>query len=172
MRLRIARLRALGMPIGQRCWIRGISVPRNPWDIDIGDRVALDDGVVLLTTGSRTTCRRLRFASDTYCNRFTIFDSAESIDIGQHCMIGPHCYITDHDHGHLVSAPIGLQPLVTRPVRIGNDVWIGAGVIILKGVVIGDGAVLGAGTVVTKDVPAAAIVAGSPARQIGTRRDS
>src|SRR5277367_5835956 len=52
MRLRIARLRLLGVRIGRSCWIRRIEVPRNPWDIVIGDGVALDDHVVLLTTGS------------------------------------------------------------------------------------------------------------------------
>ena len=48
MRLRIARLRLLGVHIGRNCWIRRIEVPRNPWDIVIGDGVALDDHVVLL----------------------------------------------------------------------------------------------------------------------------
>ena len=44
-RLRIARLRLLGAQIGRNCWIRRIEVPRNPWDIVIGDGVV----VVLLT---------------------------------------------------------------------------------------------------------------------------
>jgi hypothetical protein len=46
MRLRIARLRLLGVRIGRSCWIRRIQVPRNPWDIVIGAGVALDDHVV------------------------------------------------------------------------------------------------------------------------------
>src|SRR5262249_16056516 len=58
-RLRIVRLRALGVRIGRKCWIRRIIVPRNPWDIMIDDRVALDDQVVLLTTGSRKNTPRL-----------------------------------------------------------------------------------------------------------------
>jgi hypothetical protein len=49
MRLRIARLRLLGAQIGRKCWIRRIEVLRNPWDIVIGDGVALDDHAVLLT---------------------------------------------------------------------------------------------------------------------------
>lgn len=51
-------------------------------------------------------------------------------------------------------------------VKIGDDVWIGAGAMILKGVSIGDAAVVGAGSVVTKDVPDRTIVAGNPARVI------
>jgi hypothetical protein len=53
MRLRIVRLRLLGAHVGRNCWIRRIVVPRNPWDTVIGDDVALDDHVVLLTTRFR-----------------------------------------------------------------------------------------------------------------------
>jgi phosphonate metabolism protein (transferase hexapeptide repeat family) len=56
-----------------------------------------------------------------------------------------------------------------RRVTIGHDVWIGHGAIVLPGRSIGDGAVVAAGAVVTKDVPAYAIVAGNPARPIRQR---
>jgi acetyltransferase-like isoleucine patch superfamily enzyme len=169
MRVRIARLRLLGTHIGKHCFIRRISIPRNPWDIEISDGVALDDGVVLLTTGERTALPRIYFASGIYCNRHTMIDASERIEIGRNCMIGPMCYITDHDHGHTAGTLINTQPLVSRRVRIGDDVWIGAAVIILKGVTVGNGAVIGAGAVVTKDVPPGAIFAGLAARQIDVR---
>lgn len=54
-------------------------------------------------------------------------------------------------------------------IKIGNDVWFGAGAIVLKGLEIGDGAVIGAGAVVTSDVPPYAIVAGNPARVLRLR---
>ena len=54
---------------------------------------------------------------------------------------------------------------------IGNDVWIGRRSIILSGITIGDGAVIAAGSVVTKDVPAYAVVGGNPARIIKNRFD-
>lgn len=54
-------------------------------------------------------------------------------------------------------------------IQIGNDVWIGARAIILDGVKIGDGAIVGAGAVVTRDVPAYAVVAGVPAKVLRYR---
>ena len=55
------------------------------------------------------------------------------------------------------------------PVRVGNDVWIGAGAVVLNGVSIGDGAIVGAGAVVTKNVPPYAVVVGVPAKVLKFR---
>src|SRR5262245_46673265 len=106
IRLRILRLRLLGLRIGGRCWVRRIQVPRNPWDIVISEGVALDDYVVLLTTGSRIGTARLVIGCGTYVNRFTMFDASERIEVGSNCLIGPFCYITDHDHGTGQGAPM------------------------------------------------------------------
>nr|WP_141211028.1 DapH/DapD/GlmU-related protein [Enemella dayhoffiae] len=54
---------------------------------------------------------------------------------------------------------------------IGTGVWFGANVTVLPGITTGDGAAIGAGAVVTKDVPAGAIVVGVPAKQVGTVPD-
>ncbi len=169
IRLRILRLRLLGVSIGRKCWIRRIRVPRNPWDIMIEDNVALDDEVVLLMTGSRRNAPRLVIGGGTYVNRFTMFDASELIEIGRNCLIGPFCYITDHDHGIEAPGSIAEQPLIGASVRIGSNVWIGAGAIILKGVNIGNGAVIGAGAVVTHHIRSGEKVAGVPARRIGSR---
>lgn len=56
-------------------------------------------------------------------------------------------------------------------VVIGNDVWIGTDALVMSGVTVGNGAVIGARAVVTKDVPAYAIVVGSPARVLRMRFD-
>jgi acetyltransferase-like isoleucine patch superfamily enzyme len=56
-----------------------------------------------------------------------------------------------------------------KPTTIGNDVWIGARVVIIGGIDVGDGAVIGAGSIVTRDVAPYSIVAGNPARVIGSR---
>ncbi len=178
MRYRIAALRLLGARIGSRCWIRHIELPRNPWDIWCDDLVALDRGVVLLTTGTRgggkaageSAGRRIVLHQRVYINRYTMLDASELIEIGPGTMIGPHSYITDHDHGTSLALPIHKQPLSGSPTRIGADVWIGANVTILKGVTVGDQAIIAAGAVVTKDVAPRAIVGGIPAKVIGERQ--
>lgn len=169
MRFRILWFKILGVKIGAKCWVKNISIPRNPWDIDIESHVALDSQIILLTSGERKKSSRIVIRSGTYINRFTMIDASEKIEIGKDCMIGPYCYITDHDHFFRKKDKIKSQDLFGKPVVIGNDVWIGAHVNILKGVKVGDGAIIGAGSVVTKDVLAYTKVAGVPAHQIGVR---
>lgn len=101
--------------------------------------------------------------------------------IGKFVCIGPEvlCGLAKHPSTKFVSShPIFYSPLrqaqisfVSKshfeefaPIEIGNDVWIGARAVIRDGVKIGDGAIVGAGAVVTKDVPAYAVVGGVPAR--------
>ncbi|MEG1343261.1 MAG: sugar O-acetyltransferase [Pseudomonas sp.] len=85
------------------------------------------------------------------------------VSIGDDCQIGPavQIYAADHPLDPKVRRS-GLES--GRPVKIGNNVWIGGGAIILPGVTVGDNAVIGAGSVVTRDVPARATVVGNPAR--------
>jgi acetyltransferase-like isoleucine patch superfamily enzyme len=150
-------------------WLRRVSIPRQWGSIRLEKGVALDDGVVLLATGEPRSASKIVIRSGTYINRLSMIAAAQGVEIGRDCMIGPHCYITDHDHAHAPGKLVREQVLVPDPVRLGNDVWLGAGAIVLKGVTIGDGAVVGAGAVVTKDVPALGKVAGVPARTIGSR---
>lgn len=53
-----------------------------------------------------------------------------------------------------------------KPIRIGNNVWLGGNVVVLPGVTIGDNIVIGAGSVVTKDVPANSLAVGNPCRVV------
>ena len=94
------------------------------------------------------------------------FISHPGVSIGDNVMMGRDVMIYTVNHGHnLTDIPMIEQGKTEiRPVKIGNDVWIGARVIILPGVNIGDGVILAAGSVVTKDVPSYTIVAGTPAK--------
>jgi acetyltransferase-like isoleucine patch superfamily enzyme len=168
-RMRNFWFRALGVRLTGYVWMRNISIPRNWSDITLEKEVSLDDGVVLLCSGSAQK-DKLVIRSGTYVNRYTMFDAHKKIEVGRDCMIGPHCYLTDGNHGTAAGLPIQKQPMEPKPVILEDDVWLGAGVIILRGVRIGRGAVVGAGAVVTKDVSANTIVAGVPAREIGFRQ--
>ncbi|MBT0571523.1 acyltransferase [Curvibacter sp. CHRR-16] len=99
-------------------------------------------------------------------NQGCVLVSYAHIDIGDDCLIGEYVSIRDANHGTRLDTPRRLQPHVSAPIRIGRNVWIGRGAVILKGVTIGDGAVVGANSVVTRDVPAATVVAGSPAKWV------
>jgi acetyltransferase-like isoleucine patch superfamily enzyme len=160
--------RLLGVRLSGYVWLRRVSIPRQWSDISLECDVGLDDGVVLLCSGTPAE-RKLMIGRGTYVNRNTMFDAHRHLEIGRNCMIGPGCYLTDGDHGTAADGPVGAQPMEARPVIVEDDVWLGAGVIVLSGVRIGRGAVVGAGAVVTRDVPANAKVAGVPARVIGSR---
>lgn len=161
-----------GLKLHGYVWMRKVEIPRNFSDIEIESPCALDRGVVLLCSGDTTPHSKIYIGAHTYINRNTFLDSIDSLRIGQHCAIGPSCYITDHDHGtDLNSSPLK-QPMIAKPTRIGDRVWIGANVTILKGVIIGNDVIVGAGSVVTKDVPDKAIVVGIPAKVIKFREQS
>jgi maltose O-acetyltransferase len=94
-----------------------------------------------------------------------------NLKVGNDVMMGPDVLIVGQNHRHEdLDIPMRLQGVMDEsPVRIGDDVWIGARVVILPGVQIGYGAIIGAGSVVTRDVPPYAICAGNPARVIRIR---
>lgn len=91
------------------------------------------------------------------------------IEIGDHTRIAARCTLYAFNHGMAAGQLIREQPVSSKGIRIGRDVWIGANVGIVDGVTIGDGAVIGMGSVVTRDVPAGMVVAGNPARVLRPR---
>jgi len=95
---------------------------------------------------------------------------AGGVKIGNRVLIASHTAITSITHDYTAEVIYGTK--ILKPVVIEDDVWIGAHAVILPGITIGVGAVVGAGAVVTKDVPAGAIVVGVPARIVGERPKS
>ena len=99
----------------------------------------------------------------------TILDGAP-VTFGDYCMVGPGTLISTT--GHPLKAQGRRERLaISKPITIGNDVWIGGNCTILGGVVIGDNVVVAAGAVVTKDVPSNCVVAGIPAKVIKQLED-
>lgn len=100
--------------------------------------------------------------------------AGENVTIGDNCLIASKIFISDINHGDYSGVfeysspciPPDNRSLYTRPVSIGNNVWIGENVCILPGVKVGDGCIIGANSVVNKDIPQNSIAVGSPARVI------
>ena len=94
----------------------------------------------------------------------------KGIEIGDGTRIASGAALYAFDHGLKPDRDIKAQPVRSRGIRIGRDVWIGANSGVTDGVTLGDHAVVAMGAVVTTAVPDWAIVAGVPARVIGDRR--
>lgn len=93
-----------------------------------------------------------------------IFDMGE-VTIGNNAMFGPRVGIYTTNHAFDAEERIA-NVVVSKPIHIGNRVWLSADVKIVQGVTIGDNSIIGAGSVVTKDIPPNVIAAGSPCRVI------
>lgn len=119
---------------------------------------------VRLEIGPRAT---LLIGNGTYLNRNTLIVCEDRVDIGENCKIAWDVIIMDSD-----LHPIDDKtPILNKPVRIEDHVWIGCRSIILKGVTVGYGAVIAAGSVVTKNIPPRTVWGGSPAKLIAELED-
>ncbi len=94
----------------------------------------------------------------------------QHVSIGRECILADRVMLIDFDHGVTeVDRPIRLQGIYKRDVRVGHNVWIGYGACLLRGVSVGENSVIGTNSVVTKKVPANAVVGGVPANIIRMR---
>lgn len=146
-------VRTLGMPrienlgalhIGKNTLLRSINVP------------------VELAVGPGAT---LRIGAQCSINYGVSIGCTGSVSIGERCRLGPYVMVVDSQFHHPLRRN---ERPAAQPVVIDSDVWIGAKASIMPGVHIGRGAIVGTGAVVTRDVPAFAIVAGIPAKIIKT----
>ncbi|MBT1172006.1 sugar O-acetyltransferase [Bifidobacterium sp. MA2] len=106
----------------------------------------------------------IEIGRDVFVNWGCTLMDRGGISIGDGSFLGPNVQLITINH---MRDPMRRATTVSKPIRIGEHVWLGAGAIVLQDVTIGDGAIIGAGAVVTHDVPAGAIVAGVPAKVIG-----
>lgn len=109
--------------------------------------------------------KTISVGNGTYINMgVTMLDNA-CINIGNNVLIGPSVqfYTPTHPMDHLERRKWEIQCL---PINIEDDAWVGGNTVICQGVTIGSRSVIGAGSVVTKDIPADCLYAGSPARFI------
>jgi acetyltransferase-like isoleucine patch superfamily enzyme len=140
-------------------------IPFRPNDAKVvgGECVYIDE-ITWLNGWNIELGARVKFNSGCWVNGYGGLILDDDANVGPRTMI--------HTANHIISdpdRPIVDQGWVSRPVRIGRDVWIGMGCIILPGVTIGDGAIIGAGSVVAKDVAPFTVAAGSPAKFVKER---
>ncbi len=113
---------------------------------------------------------RVKIGRHVSLNEWVFLDGYGGLVIEDNVRIAHRVSINTSNHKYdRLDIPIHKQGLSSKPVHIKHDVWIGCGAIILQGITIGENAIVGAGAVVTKDVPANAIVGGVPAKVIKMR---
>lgn len=161
-----------GVKYGSKVKVYGMPRIENKGSITLGSNIRLISakcgynsgnlagGVFLRTAKSG----KIKIGDEVYLNGTTIV-SEEEVTLGNRIMIGGNTVIID-TNTHNVPYKDRLKRwdrIVRKPVRIEDDVWIGANCFILKGVTIGKGSVVGAGSVVNNDVEPLSIYAGNPA---------
>jgi acetyltransferase-like isoleucine patch superfamily enzyme len=172
--VRLLRRRFL-TPVGRRLKLDGLAF--------IGPRVVLQIGPNAkirlgrwswLGHGTKIRCHEgvVDIGAKTVFGQECTISAYQHVSVGRECVIADRVMLIDFDHGVVeVDRPIRHQGIYKRDVRVGNNVWIGYGACILRGVTIGDNAIVGTNSVVTRDVPANAVVAGVPARVIRMREE-
>ena len=146
----------------------GLPVVIGTLDICMGDRVRL---AAMTTISGRTVSHQipqLNIGHNVGIGWRTSISVGRKIDIGNNVRIAGDCYLAGYP-GHPVNAKARAKGLPDTESQIGDicledDVWLATGVKVMPGVTVGKGTIVAAGSVVTKDLPAYVLAAGSPAR--------
>lgn len=166
-----------------KLFYKGARLIRRPFYCRGKARLQFDKGLTIghhcrfdLLGDSSDTTKKLIIGKNCKLGDNVHFVANKKVTIGDNCLMASKIFISDTSHGSYADNTINSspdvppddRPLYTKPVSIGNNVWIGENVCILLGVKIGDGCIIGANSVVTRDVPSNCIAAGSPAKIIKT----
>ena len=170
--VRLGRRKLLTL-YGRRLKLDGLAFIGPKVTLQIGRRAHIELGRwSWLGHGTKIRCHEgvVSIGAKTVLGQECTISAYQHVSIGRECVIADRVMLIDFDHGVVdVERPIRLQGIYMRDVRVGNNVWIGYGACILRGVTVGDNAVIGTNSVVTRDVPANAVVGGVPARVLRMR---
>jgi acetyltransferase-like isoleucine patch superfamily enzyme len=122
--------------------------------------------------GTKIRCHEgvVEIGPKTVCGQEVTISAYKRVRIGEQCVIADRAMFIDFDHGVVeVERPIRVQGIYKRECVIGSNVWVGYGACFLRGVRVGDNSIVGTNSVVTRDIPANAVVGGVPAKIIRMR---
>ena len=160
-------------PAGRRLVLDGLAFIGPRVVLQIGPRGRVELGRwAWIGHGTKIRCHEgiVSIGAKTVLGQECTISAYQHVSIGRECVIADRVMMIDFDHGAVeVERPIRLQGIYKRDVRVGHNVWIGYGACILRGVTVGDNAIIGTSAVVTRDVPANAVVGGVPARVLRMR---
>ncbi len=157
--------RALAAGFGEGVRIAPLATFRHLDRVSIGDGVFIGEGAMLQghALGECIIGERAWIGPHAFLD-------ARALVIERAAAVGPGAKVLTAEHsGHPAEASVMATDQTVAMVRIGEGADVGVGAIVLPGRCIGRGAIVGAGAVVTQDVPAGAVVAGSPARVLRFR---
>jgi len=142
--------------------------PRPTFDIAPTARIRGGNGIFLKQDIDLRIDGELILDDNVYMQQGAVISAHSRVEIGTNTGFAEYVSIHDNDHGR-GGDDVSFRTVQheSAPVTIGRNVWIGCKATVTKGVTIGDNAIVAAGAVVTRDVPANAIVAGVPAKVIG-----
>jgi len=158
-----------GMKIGTSTFLPEIYI-NWPHQVTIGNQCTLEHNIFLKYDGVWKKEPSIFIGDAVFIGAGCEFNIREGISIGNNTLIASGCKFIDHDHGISRSELMNAQSGIEKPIKIGDDVWLGCNVIVLKGVEIGKGAIVAAGAVITKSIGDYEIWAGVPAKKIGDRK--
>lgn len=146
--------------------LKGAQLMRFVRNITVGDATVIKKHVQICACNAEA---KITIGQGTTIGDYTYIYGSENIQIGNKVLMAPFCYIVDGNHTAQLGTYISDQPLTTAPIRVEDDVWLGARVTLLPGVTVHRGAIIAAGSVVTRSVPENEIWGGIPAKKIGAR---
>ena len=136
--------------------------------ISVGDHALFfgeSDNCINLTSWHQNDCDgRVEIGDYALLTPGVRIAAAQKVELGHSCMLASGVYISDCDWHGIYDRAFSLGEI--RPVRLGDNVWLGTRAMVGKGVTIGDNSIVGAGAMVTSDVPANTVVAGVPATRV------